>query len=742
MLDKAQLKMEGLAFGHSIQTAFKNVSIYSLDHPATSTATQNAFKCLTGLFKHLPQFTFGFTEGRLLIHDLLTEEKSLRQLQVEFTRRGIAALTFLKEITFTDFTHGLTILTTRPKEIDAKGGIKAFLLENPIHNIRVAPFQRVEKGDMVLGMDSESYLMTRELLNPQGGQVIIPEILLKHAQTANLSGETLQGTDVVKIAGQATEAGLSEQTLNPNQLMAAVAQLVQQMTPESFLASLPSDRQAELRGHSADEIAANVVEDSAVRAMASRLAKQSSAPLADEAHDVALRVMKLGLDMTSVAERYLSKLARVLKESDAPPDVFERVQSWVQWSGLPEIQQHQRLMQTTQNSADDFRRLLEYVNACLDGKRFHDVREVTTHYFAFLEDPTADLKGSLTRAPELLRAVAVRQTISCFHPIAERLATALLDEGKLDPDCHRLTAACLFEIMQTAVSHGNFDLVHRIGTVFAQSMSRSTAHAECCGKAWQELLSAPIVVPLVTAYLENRPDASVKTIVDLLGWRGVSGAEEVFPLLVEEPLAPRRLRLLHLLGQLGPAARDAARKRLADDRWYVIRNACCVLAEVGEPEAPRRLQHALRHADQRVQSAAVMAFVKSRGPGLTEALVEALPGMMPHVAEMALNELAIRKDPAALGGIGRFIELSKGGKSSAVLKAISLLAALPSEWTVRELGTILWDQSHTVAARRAAADALLTNPMPEARRLLESFAERGPTDPLATTIQQALRRER
>jgi len=104
VMDKTQLKTQGLAFGRSVQTAFKTVVMYSVDHPAgRKKRFSRPTTPLNSLLQAAPQFTFGYTEHRILLNDLLTDDPILVQLEAEFTRRGIAALTFLGGISLAEF---------------------------------------------------------------------------------------------------------------------------------------------------------------------------------------------------------------------------------------------------------------------------------------------------------------------------------------------------------------------------------------------------------------------------------------------------------------------------------------------------------------------------------------------------------------------------------------------------------------------------------------------------------------
>ena len=62
MIEKAQLKTQGLEFARSLQRVFKIALLYSINHTAVSTSLEQSYAALTSLLevtKPFP-FTFGF----------------------------------------------------------------------------------------------------------------------------------------------------------------------------------------------------------------------------------------------------------------------------------------------------------------------------------------------------------------------------------------------------------------------------------------------------------------------------------------------------------------------------------------------------------------------------------------------------------------------------------------------------------------------------------------------------------
>lgn len=270
-MDKAQLKAQGLTFGRSVQTAFKAVVMDSVDHPAAGKAVEQAYDALRNLLQLAPQFAFGFSDHRVLLNDLLTEDPLLGQQQGEFARRGFTALTFLGGIGLAEFRQALRVLRRAP-----------------------------------------------------------------------------DGKEILALAGKATEAALLQQTADPREVVAALAQLLRQVPPEHLLSALPIGKQAELRGRPADDVAANVVEDATVAWVSTPLAAAPTGPSVAAAEGEAIRVTMVGLSMTQMADRVLETLARTLDEAHLPADTYRRIRQGVLWGGLSEGERREWLLQATE----------------------------------------------------------------------------------------------------------------------------------------------------------------------------------------------------------------------------------------------------------------------------------------------------------------------------------------------------------------------------------------------------------
>jgi HEAT repeat protein len=369
--------------------------------------------------------------------------------------------------------------------------------------------------------------------------------------------------------------------------------------------------------------------------------------------------------------------------------------------------------------------------------RFAEATEIAQHYFAVLDKaPSAVRAEELKRAPELLRSLAGVETLELMHTLAEPLVRELLDETRLQGPGHLEVTNCLAVVAQNAGRFEDFEFVHKLATDLKRSLARHPdEHMDCCGKALSGLLAPADLERLIESYLQKRGDAAwVRTATSLLMMIGPLGAEAAFRRLDEEPAASKRLPLIRLIRNLGTAAIEAARKRLADEHWYVVRNACQILGDLGDPELPAQLRGVVRHPEPTVQRAAITALLKSNAGGRGEVLAQALPYLHAGVLEMALDELTILKDPASVDHLEALVFLKRDFKAGVLEKAAKALAAVPSEGAAEALYTIVADAGQALPVRRAALEGLYNHPSAAAVRLVARLADLPRGDPLAVEL--------
>lgn len=443
-----------------------------------------------------------------------------------------------------------------------------------------------------------------------------------------------------------------------------------------------------------------------------------------------------------MAERLLRKLGDLIQQSKLPEEVGERIRQELTWASLSLGEKRTRLLALKQFTDQEFGHLIQYVEETGRGGDVEGATEVAEHYLSMLEKAPEEARaGGLGHLPQLLHALTSFHTLAFVRNVAGRLCGQLAEEQPSEGQSHREVANALASAAQNAALFEDFETAMKIGLELERCQARDPGgHAECCGKALENLLPAASIERLVEMSLQKKMDPGVSRMVSvLLRQVGVHGAEVLLQLLEAETSATNRTRLLRVAGQLGPSAVEAARKRLQDDRWYVVRNACNLLGALADPDLAATLKPAFQHPDDRVQQAAVTTLVKSKVPGRSEALAKALPDLHPHLQEMVLNDLLLTRDPTTIEGITEFI--SKGGGKTAILdKAAQALGAVADERAAEALGKILCDPRQPLSLRRTALAALKNASFPGARQRLAELSGLAPDDPLAEEYRKAVSR--
>jgi hypothetical protein len=357
MLDRNQLKNNGVRYARSLQLLFRTASMFAGTHSALAIPLQNSFDQLNALVKTYRQFTIGFVDNRVLLNNILTTDKSLQALETEFLKRGIGAVTFDAGITMSAYKRAILILSMQAKEIETQGGISNYLATNALESVRVFPASknqhRNDSGDTVLDMDSESFLLAKamnEIRNPNIDRI---DMLMKQtgieSDGVGVSGGEGSGDGIGlgggdgsgsgpggggsgapgiggpgsggpgggpigsgSVAGPAGITSMVENYFNscvmdsddaPQRSYLELARIIQDSRPEFVLQNFSPQRREELRKLPPDQMAAEVIEDTAVKWAMERL---SSVPTGSEAtivEEEVIRVLLRSLQQSQMAGR-------------------------------------------------------------------------------------------------------------------------------------------------------------------------------------------------------------------------------------------------------------------------------------------------------------------------------------------------------------------------------------------------------------------------------------------------------
>lgn len=238
-----------------------------------------------------------------------------------------------------------------------------------------------------------------------------------------------------------------------------------------------------------------------------------------------------------------------------------------------------------------------------------------------------------------------------------------------------------------------------------------------------ESAATAVSLQLTTEWLVDDPKAyaDVQAVLERAGTRG---ARAVFEQLVAAT-DRRERRILYDTAAGLTATVDVARQYLGDPVWYVVRNAAGLLGESRSAEAIPDLARLLRHADERVRVAAVVALGQIGGPLAIARLESVLLDPSPEVRNRALALVFASPDEDIPEG-GLASPLEENASVEFQLEIIAALAHVRTPRARQRLEAHCLDTGRALEhdqVRLAAMNALAAGHRPEADATLRQLRD-------------------
>lgn len=518
------------------------------------------------------------------------------------------------------------------------------------------------------------------------------------------------------------QRSLSEEKGNPQKSFASLARILRNTGVDKILERFPASRRQELTSLTTEQLASEYFEDTALQLAGAKLQSAEGSPQKMLIEEDAVRLLGRSLQATHMADRLAQKLTQFIQDFAVPAHIQEKIKEELQWASLNSNKKYARLMELTGYSNTEFRRLLELAKELVSQREMERVSALASHYFDFLDDVDGEIGSSdLSRAPELFRAIPLAH-VGFASTTAGRLARTLLREN-ISEFIHFQTASALTVLAQSISAFEYFQDVLTVGVALESSRQRDPEkHKKCCGAGLERLLPASAIERILELYLLQRGDSAWgKTAATLLRFAAPASIENVFKRLSCEEDTKTRLALVRLAGQLGKGSIEVAHKYLTDERWYVVRNMCGVLADIKDPDLGDHIAPVMRHPDTRVQQAAFKALVKSRTTQTAAILAASLSHLAPEVLDEALDELRFLKDARAVADLESFISRRKGN-AVGLKKAVQALGSIKEDEALYALTRLFRMEELDRGIRRAVLNAISSNSSPVAEKLLQELA--------------------
>jgi len=892
MLDSKQIKVLGLRFARALQTTVKTAGVFTIEHKSCDRPIQQSFLLLNNMLKEVGQFTVGFVDNQILLNNLLTTDTSLKNLETEFLKRGIAAITFEPGLTLSRYKKVIHVLAASTAAIDATGGFLAFLDQNEVEGVRIIPAAKNQKkneaGDTILETDSEAYILSKqveedrgprdfldsidallesgcfdssarsevlsnfatqgvdgagygvplevpkmvllkegETISPEQGQMILPgehigpggglamsaavgqgpgggpgeggagsggsrsfsapastgpgggstgigieypghgmgmpgpggggiggnfggtgQAYSGYAGPSGSPGMESAGTggggmpaglrslvpnsgsgSFIELVEASVQRSLLEERGNPEKSYASLTRLLRNTGVDKILEKFSPERRQEVSTLPPEQLAAEYFQDTALQLAGKRLRSANESGANGETQKIQLEeevvyLLARSLQATHMAERLSQKLTKFIQDYAVPPHIQEKIREELTWTSLVSNKKYARLLEIKRYSNIEFRRVLEVIKDLMAQRDMERATALASHYFDFLDEPGVQIENSeLSRAPELIRAISVAHA-GFAAKTAERVGRTLMRED-LPEFIHFQAASTATVLAQSISTFEDFQDVLTIGLSLEASSNRGAEkHKKCCVPCLGRLLPETAIERVTELYLEQRGDSVwSKTAGTLLRYSAPASVETVFRHLINEEDGRNRLALVRLVSQLGKSGIEVACKYLEDERWYVVRNMCGVLAELKDPDLVEHVAPALRHPDARVQQSALKALVKTRAPETASVLAAALPKLAPNVLDEAIDELMFLKNASAsaITDLEEFVASAKTSPASK-RKALQALGSVQDDGALYALARLFRMEELEAGLRKASLMALTNHRSAFADTLLKELA--------------------
>jgi hypothetical protein len=230
--------------------------------------------------------------------------------------------------------------------------------------------------------------------------------------------------------------------------------------------------------------------------------------------------------------------------------------------------------------------------------------------------------------------------------------------------------------------------------VFAEEFAHIVAEAR------RDLSRPELLEELVVGIVENGSPPAAGPL--LASWGEPLVEYLVSQVVTSEPIVNRR----HIVDLMGMAGRGDVRHltaRLADPRWFVVRNVAIAIGKAGRASAIGALESVWNHSDDRVRIEVLRAIAALRADEATPMVLQALSDPSPGVRKAAASILRANPGSEVVDGIVAVLE--QGVASAEDARRLVEIVAERRDDGVRDALARLASRKFALGASKATREA-------------------------------------
>jgi HEAT repeats/PBS lyase HEAT-like repeat len=598
----------------------KNVGIYPPGHIQITRSIDRTYDIFLKLFEVRPEMTLGVAKDTLLVGQDYLDRKNpvYRDLALSMNQQGIGAVTFMKDMEKEELVRFHRILTARPDDIRANGGIEKVIADAAIRHIRV------------VALDFSSFHMTeeQEIVRPQtmkeeGSGADFWQDFITHLSAGSLAapGEGVALNESERVDPAELARLLNERKLDPNAAIESYDRIISSYVRGSAEKKQLTHEQSKTLARMNDLLRSLNPElrKQFLSVAFDRIATHKTGPVADQesviggmTDDLVVEMLEEanaeGREISPTLASLVSKLGRTRpvaegRQADrrtgpaAPVVLPDNLQA------LFEREKYEEYV------TDDYRKMLRQLSdePSTDAEPFPLEEHIKS-----LEDEHLDFQIG-------------------------RALIAFMEEN-MDEEDYREFANKLVTVMPQFLESGNFEMLWDIfETLRRHAAEKPVKGIRDIAEETRKFFTDP---EFITKALEafdrwmREKGQAAAGLLQAMGPDTVPGLLEIYSR--DEAVGGRRV-LFNLLCLFGDTAIREAQKRLRDPRAYYVRNLLLLIRRAGTASAAGSVRPLLQHRDQAVRLEALSTLLKFKDAGAVNSLREALHASDPDFASHAVT---------------------------------------------------------------------------------------------------------
>lgn len=614
----------------------KNVGIYPPGHVQISTSIERAYSVLFRLFEIREEMTLGVAKDTLFVGQDYLDQKNpvYRDFALSLSGQGIAAITFIRGLDREELVRFHRIITTKPEDIRAAGGIETVVDEAGIPHVRVIP---IDYGSFHLTEEQEIFKAQARTVakaaekaaeRPAGG-MWMDFVSLISAGTLARPGEGVSLKDASVIDPAELARLLNAKKLNPGAAVQTYDTIISSHMRRKAEKKLSRDQSVTLRN--LNVLLEDLHPDLRKQFLSSafkNLSENATAPGAEEVLggmsdnviiDMLRQASAEGREISPSLTAMLSKLADVRDKSARREQTAER--------RTPPAERRK-------DEAPDI--LPEHMENLFK-------REKYEHY---VEDEYDRILKTVAGRAEAMAAskttkFPLREYLKSFEDehLDFQIGRALVAfmEEKIDEEDYREFAKKLESLAPELLKSGNFSLLIDILTTLRWHLTDKseegirTSAMGVLAVFWKpEFISRAVAA--FDAWAQTRARAAGEFLLAL----GPATVPGLLDLYAADAQPGGRRVVSDLLAAFGEPAVAEALKRLRDPRPHYVRNLLMLLRRAGTASVLPSLRPLLKHDDPRVRLQAIATLLRFQDPAAADLLRREILSRDPDASSQAV----------------------------------------------------------------------------------------------------------